>query len=69
MAKKSVQVPSAPLKKKPGVRVMYVNVAVTPWYLNFWVLFFGGSALFLAGGIIGRFLSFGSIPRPAPVAV
>lgn len=48
----------------PRMKFKYIQVqAPLPWYYNIWTLFLGGSGLFLLGGIIGRVLSFGPIPR------
>lgn len=55
---------SAPVKKQAGIKVMYVKIA-PPWYYNAWILLIGGSILFLVGGLLGRLLKMGPIPRQA----
>lgn len=65
-AKRVVEAAPKHFQKKAasGIHFKYIKVKdPLPWYYNFWVLFMGGSMLFLAGGIVGRILSFGPIPR------
>ena len=64
-AKPAVQAAPRQLHKAaPRAQFKYIKVLEPlPLYANPWVLLMGGSFLFLLGGIFGRFLSFGPIPR------